>query len=105
MYANLVLYTEPKRPLINPRFDLFAWLDVRQEPDLLFPAKVVDRVSVMLPDRCKGVEKLSADMWQFIAWQTEEKGYAVCRTIDDDWLYWSILADKWTLLNMIKILS
>ena len=27
MYAKLVLYTEPRRPLINPKFDLFAWLD------------------------------------------------------------------------------
>ena len=104
MYANLVLYTEPRRPLINPRFDLFAWLDVHQEPNLLFPAKVVDKVNVMLPEKCRHAEKLSKDIWEFISWQVEEKGYAVVRTIDDDWLYWSILADKWTLLNMIKVL-
>lgn len=105
MYADLVLYTEPRRPLINPKFDLFAYFDPAQQNDmLLFPARVVDKVNLMLPDKCRAQQNLSDDIWQFIIWQAEEKGYAVVRSIDNDWLYWSVLADKYTLLNMVRIL-
>ena len=105
MYASLILYTEPKRPIINPQLDLFAWLDTQQFPPL-FPAKVVDRIPLMLPETCRLVEEfqLPDDTWEFISWQVEEKGYAVVRTIDQNWLYWSILADKYTLLNMVRVL-
>ena len=104
MYCSLTLYTEPKRPLINPKFDLFAWLDFRNETRLLFPAKVIDTVQVMLPDKCAKMIELPADMFEFVKWQAEEKGYTVVRSIDPDWLYWSMLADKYTLLNMVKLL-
>jgi hypothetical protein len=103
MYADLVLYSEPKRPLINPKFDLFAWLDVQHEPNLLFPARVIDRIHLMLPEKCKTAE-MTADMWEFITWQTEQKGYTIVRSIDTDWFYWSMLADKYTLLNMARML-
>lgn len=103
MHADLILYTDPKRPLINPKFDLFAWLDVDQLPTL-FPARVVDRVHLMLPETCRLMEKVPDDTWNFISWQVEEKGYAVVRSIDRNWLYWSILAEKFTLLNMIRVL-
>lgn len=100
MYADLVLYTEPKRPLINPQFDLFAWIDLNREANLIFPARVVDKVQLMLPEKCKTLENFNDDLWKFIFWQVEEKGYAVVRSIDNNWLYWSVLADKYTLLNM-----
>jgi len=103
MYASLVLYTEPRRPLINPKFDLFAWLDTRQEPNL-FPARVVDKVQLMLPEKVKTMDVLSADIFDFISWQAEEKGYAVVRSIDTNWMYWSILADKYVLLDMVRVL-
>lgn len=105
MYADLILFTEPHRPLINPRFDLFAWLDTQRFPPL-FPAKVVDRITLVLPEKLRMVEefKIPDDAWEFISWQVEEKGYAVVRTIDKDWLYWAILADKYTLLNMVRLL-
>lgn len=102
MYAKLVLYTEPRRPLINPKFDLFAYLDTEQMPNV-FPARVVDNVPVMLPEKYR-LQAINDDMWKFIEWQAEEKGYAVVRSIDSNWLYWSILADKFTLLNMVRFL-
>ena len=105
MYAKLVLYTEPRRPLINPKFDLFAWLDADAVAPNLFPARIVDSVQLMLPEKQRNnLEHLSPDMWKFIEWQAEEKGYAVVRSIDSNWLYWSVLADKFTLLNMIRVL-
>ena len=103
MHADLVLYTNPKRPLIMPQFDLFAFLDTHQEP-ALFPAKVVDRVHLMLPEKCREMQTFPNDLWEFLTWQVEEAGYCIVRTIDTDWLYWSILADKFTLLNMIRVL-
>lgn len=90
--------------MINPRFDLFAWLDIRQEANLIFPARVVDKVQVMLPEKCSQLETLPDDIWKFMTWQVEEKGYAVVRSIDNDWIYWSVLADKYTLLNMVRVL-
>jgi hypothetical protein len=104
MYANLVLYTEPRRPLINPALDLFAWLDLRQEDNLLLPGKVIDKVTLMLPERCKFEDNISDDLWNFINWQAEEKGYAVVRSIDNNWIYWSMIAEKYTLLNMVRFL-
>jgi hypothetical protein len=103
MYADLFLFTDPRRPLINPRFDLFAWLETAGTPPL-FPAKIVDKIQLMLPEKCRHQEQLPKDTWEFIVWQVEEKGYAVVRSIDNDWLYWSILADKYTLLNMVRVL-
>ena len=102
MYADLILFTEPRRPLINPRFDLFAWLDTNQIPPL-FPAKVVDKIQLMLPEKCRQMEKLPNDTWEFLIWQVEEKGYCVVRSIDNDWLYWSMLPDKYSLLNMVRL--
>jgi hypothetical protein len=104
MYADLILYTEPRRPLINPRFDLFAWLDTNQIPPL-FPAKVVDKIQLMLPEKCRQMEQLPKDTWEFVCWQVEEKGYAIVRSIDSDWFYWSVLADKYTLLNMVRLFA
>ena len=107
MHASLVLYTEPRRPLINPKFDLFAWLDTQSTNAInLFPAKMVDKIDVMLPEKCRGQERFSSDIWEFVTWQVEEKGYAVVRSIDSNWLYWSILADKYTLMfkNSLVIL-
>lgn len=106
MYADLILFSEPRRPLINPRFDLFAWLDTQSIPPL-FPAKVVDKIQLMLPEKCRRMEEFTIpnDTWDFVCWQVEEKGYAVVRSIDKDWLYWSILADKWTLMNMVQLFS
>ena len=65
MYADLIPFTEPRRPLINPKFDLFAWLDTQQFPPL-FPAKVVDRITLTLPEKCRMVEefKLPNDTWE-----------------------------------------
>ena len=104
MYAKLVLYTEPRRPLINPKFDLFAWIDTEQLPNL-FPARVVDSVQLMLPEKYRNqLQNPNPDIWNFIEWQAEEKGYAVVRSIDSNWLYWSVLADKYTLLDMVRIL-
>ena len=79
MYAILILYTEPKRPIINPQLDLFAWLDTQQFPPL-FPAKVVDRITLMLPEKCRLVEefRLPDDTWEFISWQVEEKVMPWC---------------------------
>jgi len=56
-----------------------------------------------LPERCRN-EVISEENWEFLSWQAEEKGYAVVRTIDQNWIYWSILADKLTLLNMMRVL-
>lgn len=108
MYADLILYTEPRRPLVNPKFDLFAFLNTQQEDPLfkfnVIPARVVDHISLMLPEKCRRMERFPDDTWEFIVWQVEEKGYAVVRSIDQNWLYWSILADKFSLLNMVRIL-
>jgi hypothetical protein len=104
MDANLIFYTDPQRPIINPKFDLFVWLSSPQEPDLLFPAKVVDKVQVMLPDKVRTSE-LNEDNWLFLVWQAEQKGYTVVRSIDDNWWYWAILADKYTLLEMVHLLK
>ena len=104
MYCSVVLYTEPMRPLINPKFDLFAWLNNADEPNLLFPARVVTRVEVMLPDKSR-INDLSDDLWKFVNWQTEEKGYTMVRSIDHDWMYWAMLADKYTLLEMAKVFT
>jgi len=97
MYADLVLFNEPKRPIINPKFDLFAWLDLDIAP-ILFPAKIVDKVHLTLPEKCKSLTKFPDDIWDFIIWQVEEKGYTLNREIDTNWLYWAIIADKFTLL-------
>lgn len=104
MYANLVLYTEPKRPLINPLFDLFAWLDVRQEQTLVFPARVVDKIQLMVPEKCRELEKLPDDVLEFVGWQAKEKGYLLAYSLDDNWLYWSVFADTFVDLDMIKFL-
>lgn len=104
MYVDLVLYTEPRRPLINPKFDLFAWLNL-ERAEVLFPARVVETVQIMLPEKCKHMDRPSPDMWDFITWQAEEKGYAVVQSIDTDWIYWSVLANKYTLLNMVRLFT
>ena len=104
MYASLMLYTEPRRPLINPKFDLFAWLNTDGLPNL-FPAKVVDDIQLMLPEKFRKQEDITLEIWKFIEWQCEEKGYAVVRSIDSNWLYWSMLADRYTLLNMVRLLN
>lgn len=96
MFADLILFTEPRRPLINPKLDLFAWLELGSYPPL-FPARVVDHVQLMLPEKCKSMDYLPNDIWEFLLWQAEEHGIAVVRSIDKNWLYWSILADKWSL--------
>jgi hypothetical protein len=98
MYADLVLYTEPKRPLINPKYDLFAWLNKDRIP-VIFPAKVVDTVSLTLPEKCKEAIVIPDDIWDFILWQVEEKGYTVVREIDTNWFYWAVLANKVQLLK------
>ena len=105
MYADLILYSEPKRPLINPKYDLFAWLNMQSDSlASALPARVVDHVRLMLPENCRNADVFSNDTWDFIVWQVEEKGYAVVRTIDRNWLYWAVLANKYTLLNMVRIL-
>jgi hypothetical protein len=58
----------------------------------------------MLPEKVKTMDVLSADIFDFISWQAEEKGYAVVRSIDTNWMYWSILADKYVLLDMVRVL-
>lgn len=102
MYADLVLYTEPTRPLINPRFDLFAWINPDPEP-ILFPARVFDHVQLTLPNRCR-LDNMNEDIWEFIMWQAEQKGYAVVRHIDNDWIYWSVLANKLDLLRSAHLI-
>jgi len=103
MHSDLILYTNPRRPLINPKLDTFAWLDTDQLP-ALFPALVVDTLHLMLPERCRHETKFNDDTWDFILWQVEEKGYTMVRSIDGNWLYWSILPEKFTLLNMVRLL-
>ena len=102
MYADLILYTDPSRPLINPKFDLFAWLDLERTP-VLFPAKKVDIVHLTLPEKCKTMTRFPDDIWEFISWQVEERGYAVVREIDSDWFYWAILANKFYLLKNMSL--
>jgi hypothetical protein len=92
MYYDLILYTEPKRPIIQPKFDLFAWLNRIDEPNLIFPARIYDKIPVMLPEKAK-IEPVSDDIWKFIVWQSEEKGYTLNKTIDDNWWYWSLLVE------------
>ncbi len=103
MYADLLLYTQPQRPLINPALDLFAFLDTQGGP-ALFPAKLVDRLQLMLPEKCRQMQTFPDDVWEFIVWQTEERGFALARGIDSDWIYWAVLADRYTLLNMARVL-
>jgi hypothetical protein len=93
MFADLILYTEPVRPVINPMFDLFAFLDLKHIPPIL-PAKVVDHVELRLPEKCKEMDFFPDDIWDFILWQTEEKGYTVVRYVDSNWLYWALLVNK-----------
>jgi hypothetical protein len=99
MYADLILFTEPKRPLINPQFDLFAWITTKIEDDIasLFPARIVTRVRLKLPEKCRRMKLFPDDIWDFITWQVEEEGYYVVRSIDDNWFYWSVIAEKWRL--------
>lgn len=87
MYVDLYLYNQPQRPVINPKYDLFAWLSDGEIP-VIFPAKVEDVIRLTLPKRY-GREDISDDVWQFILWQTEEKGITMSRTIDSDWWYWA----------------
>jgi hypothetical protein len=103
MYVDLVLYTDPKRPQINPKLDLFAWPTSPKEPNLVFPARVLDRVRLSLPERFR-TDQVNLATWEYIVWQTEERGYTLVRSLDKDWWYWSMLADKFTLLDLARFL-
>jgi len=92
MHADLILYSQPNRPLINPLFDLFALLNVEDDAEFAIgvPAKVIAHIDVVLPKKI-AVDELNDDSWEFIVWQTEEKGYTIVRSLGTQWLYWSPL--------------
>lgn len=102
MHAEVVLLKDPIRPVINPKYDLFAWLDLELTRNIVFPANVFDRVPVMLPEKCRNIAELTDDLWDFLNWQCEERGYFVVRNIDAQWFYWSMIAEKYTLLDMVS---
>jgi hypothetical protein len=101
MYLELALYTNPQRPHINPRLDLFAYLHQPDEAGLIFPARLVDTVTLTLPPRFR-TDDIDKNTWEYIVWQVEEKGYTMVRHIDKNWWYWAMLVDKNKLVKIIR---